>query len=172
MGELEMKLPFCAASLLALAVAVPAAPNSRIKIDTVPSEYAPNNSPTNREPVSMSSYRFEVSPETRRARLVVDYTYPDQMTYGPDDDAGGPAPTIVQIPGLTYDVEGRAVVYNSNGMRDVCATVTVKSGIFGQRFKTRKTGACTVETVVANHAEDTGWDIHRFRAIDVYFEVR
>jgi len=29
-----------------------------------------------------------------------------------------------------------------------------------------------VTTNVSSHAEDTGWDIHRYRAIDTYFEVR
>src|SRR5208282_5089439 len=116
-GELEMRLSFCTISLMALAIAVPVSANLRIKVDTIPSEYAPISSPTNREPVTMSSYHFEVNQETNRARLVVIYTYPDQMTYGPDDDAGGPPPTIVQLPGLTYDAEGRAVVYDSNGTR-------------------------------------------------------
>lgn len=166
-----MRLTFCAASLLALAVAVPASANSRIKVDTVPSEYAPINSPTNREPVTMSSYHFEVNPETSRARLVVVYTYPDQMTYGPDDDAGGPRPTVVQIPGLTYDAGAHAVVYNSNGTRDVCATVKERTGLFGHGLQVKTTGACTVTALVANHAEDTGWDIHRSRAIDTYFEA-
>jgi hypothetical protein len=78
-----MKHFFVITVLVAVSSAVPVSANSRIKIDTVPSEYAPINSPTNREPVSLSSYRFEVEPETGRARVVVEYTYPDQMTYGP-----------------------------------------------------------------------------------------
>ena len=166
-----MKHSFSVAALAALALAIPVSANSRIKIDTVPSEYAPINSPANREPVSMSSYHFEVNEETGRARVVVDYTYPDQMIYGPNDDAGGPRPTIVQLPGLTYDATAHAVVYDSKGTNAVCATVNEKPGLFGHHLKVKNTGACTVTTVVADHAEDTGWDIHRFRAIDTYFEV-
>jgi hypothetical protein len=158
-------------ALVVLAVAVPASANSKVRIDTIPSEYAPINSPTNREPVSMSSYHFEVNEETQRARVVVEYTYPDQLIYGPNDDARGPRPTIVQLPGLTYDATAHAVVYDSNGTKAVCATVNEQSGLFGRHLKVRNTGACTVTTVVANHAEDTGWDIHRFLAIDTYFEV-
>jgi hypothetical protein len=167
-----MKHTFLAFALIALAAAVPVSANARIRIDTVPSEYAPLDSPTSREPVSMSDFRFEVNQETGRARVVVNYTYPDQMTYGPDDDAGGPRPTIVQLPGLVYDAAAHAVLYDSNGAKAVCATVAERAGFFGHHLKVKNTGACTVTAVVAAHAEDTGWDIHRFRAIDTYFEVR
>jgi hypothetical protein len=170
-GEHEMRLSFCVASLMALAVAVPVSANSRIKIDTVPSEYTPINSPTNREPVSMSSYHFEVNEETGRARVVVDYTYPDQLIYGPNDDKRGPQSTVVQLPGLTYDAAAHAVVYDSSGTKTVCATVNERSGLFGHHLKVKNTGTCTVTAVVADQAEDAGWDIHRFRAIDTYFEV-
>jgi hypothetical protein len=167
-----MKKTSAVATFFALALAVPAYANSRVKIDTVPSQYAPIESPTNREPVSLSSFHFEVNQETGRARVVAIYTYPDQMTYGPDDDAGGPRSTIVQLPGLTYDAAAHAVVYDSNGTKSVCATVNEQSGLFGHHLKVKNTGACTVTTNVSSHAEDTGWDIHRYRAIDTYFEVR
>jgi hypothetical protein len=156
---------------LALACVTPVSANSQIKIDTIPSEYAPINSPTNREPVSMSSYHFEVNQETGRARVVVEYTYPDQMTYGPEDDAGGPPSTVVQLPGLRYDSGAHAVVFDSNGVRSVCAIVNERSTLFGHQLKVKNTGTCTVATVVAAHTKDTGWDIHRLRAIDIYFEV-
>jgi hypothetical protein len=152
--------------------AVPASANSRIKIDTVPSEYAPINSPTDREPVSLSSYHFEVEPETGRARVVVEYTYPDQMTYGPDDDAGGPASTIVQLQGLRYDAGAHAVIYDANGTKSVCADVQDRSGLFGHRLKVKNTGACTVSVVAAEHTEDTGWNLRRFRALDTYLEIQ
>ena len=167
-----MKKASAVAAFVALAAAIPVSANSRVKIDTVPSEYAPIESPTNREPVSLSSFHFEVNQETGRARVVAIYTYPDQMTYGPDDDAGGPRSTIVQLPGLTYDAAAHAVVYDSNGTKSVCATVNEQSGLFGHHLKVKNTGACTVTTNVASHAEDTGWDIRRYRAIDTYFEVR
>ena len=160
------------AALIVLAFAISVSANSRIQIDTVPSEYIPINSPTIRETVSLSSFHFEVNQETGRARVVVDYTYPDQMTYGPDDDAGGPRPTIAQLPGLTYDASAHAVVYDSSGTKTICATVSEQSGLFGHHLRVRNTGACTVTTNVANHAVDTGWDNRRFRAVDTYFEVR
>ena len=161
-----------AACLAALALAVPVFASSRIKVDTVPSEYTPENSPTNTEPVSMSSYHFEINEETKRARLVVEYTYPDQLIYGQDDDNRGPQSTVVQIPGLTYDAAAHAVIYESNGTRDVCATVEAHHGLFGRDIKVKNTGACTVSAVVANHAVDDGWSIRHFRAIDTYLEVR
>jgi hypothetical protein len=157
---------------IVMSSALPVSANSRIKIDTVPSEYAPINSPTNREPVSLSSYHFEVEPETGRARVVVEYTYPDQMTFGPDDDSGGPTSTIVQLPGLRYDASAHAVVYDSNGTKSVCATVDDRSGLFGHHLKVKNTGACTVSVVAASHTEDTGWNLRRFRALDTYLEIR
>jgi hypothetical protein len=167
-----MKRLLFVTALALLGVAVPASANSKVRIDTVPSEYAPIDSPTNREPVSLSSFHFEVDRETGRARVVVEYNYPDQMIYGPNDDLGGPRATIVQLPGLTYDATAHAVVYDSNGTKAVCATVNDQAGLFGRHLKVKNTGACTVTTVVAVHAEDTGWDIRRIRAIDTYFEVR
>jgi len=167
----KMKHYFFITALLASVFVTPVSGNSQIKIDTIPSEYAPINCPTNWEPVSLSSYHFEVEPETGRARVVVEYTYPDQMTFGPDDDAGGPPSTIVQLSGLRYDAGAHAVVFDSNGARSVCATVNEQSTLFGHHLKVKNTGTCTVSTVVAEHAENSGWDIHRFRAIDTYFEV-
>jgi hypothetical protein len=167
-----MKRASTVATFVVLAVAIPVSANSKVKIDTVPSEYAPIESPTNREPVSLSSFHFEVNQETGRARVVAIYTYPDQMTFGPDDDAGGPRSTTVQLPGLTYDAAAHAVIYDSNGTKSVCATVNEQSGLFGHHLKVKNTGACTVTTNVASHAEDTGWAIRRYRAIDTYFEVR
>jgi hypothetical protein len=167
-----VKPSFLTAVLVATALAVPAFADSRVKIDTVPSEYAPINSPTNREPVSMAGYHFEVNEETGRARVVVDYTYPDELIYGPNDDAGGPQSTFAQLPGLKYDAAAHEVVYDSHGTRDVCATVHERRGLFGRHLTVKSTGACTVFAVVANHAEDDGWSIHRFRALDAYFEAR
>jgi len=166
-----VKYSFSIAALLALALAIPASANSKVKIDTVPSEYAPISSPTVREPVSLSSFHFEVNQETGRARVVAIYTYPDQMTYGPDDNAGGPPRTIVQIPGLIYDAAAHAVVYDSNGSKTVCATVSERGALFGHSLKVKNTGACTVEAVPAEHSEDDGWSIRRFHALDAYFEV-
>ena len=155
----------------ALALGIPTSANTRVKIDTVPSEYTPSDYPTNHEPVSLSSFHFEVNQETGRARIVAEYTYPDQMTFGPDDDVNGPQPTIAQIPGLSYDAADHEVVYDANGTRAVCANVEEHSDLFGHHVKIRKTGACTVTTNVGQHAEDDGWSIHHFRAIDTYFEV-
>jgi len=169
---MKCRLTFLSAAILLLYVAGAAAsPNSRVKIDTVPAEYTPINSPTNREPVSLSSFHFEVNPETGRARVVADYTYPDELIYGPNDDVRGPRSTVAQIPGLAYDAAAHEVVYDSNGTRTVCATVSQKGGLFGHHLKIRNTGACTVTASVTDHSEDDGWSIHRFRAIDTYFEV-
>ena len=166
-----MKKTLALATFVALVLAIPISANSKVKIDTVPSEHAPIDSPTNHETVSLSSFHFEVNQETGRARVVTIYTYPDEMVYGPNDDQRGPRSTIVQLPGLTYDATAYAVVYDSGGTKAVCATANVYPGLFGHHLKPKNTGACTVTTTLANHAEDTGWDIHRYQAIDMYFEV-
>ena len=160
----------------ALTVLVPATlaasvPTTRIKIDTVPDEYMPTNV-TMREPVSLQEFHFEVNTETKRARVVVGYAYPDELINDRDDDNGGPAPTVKQIPGLDYDAAVHQVVYEANGKRTVCADVVEHKGLFGQRLKIKNTGACTVTAEDVKHAEDDGWAIQHFRAIDTYFEVR
>ncbi|HMI49888.1 MAG TPA: hypothetical protein VK525_00150 [Candidatus Saccharimonadales bacterium] len=144
---------------------------TRIKIDTVPNEYTPANA-TFHEPVSMSGFHFEVNPETVRARVVVDYTYPDEQVYSQDDDAKGPQPTLAQIPGLNYDPQAHTIVYAGEGKTTVCANVVAGKGLFGKHLKIKNTGSCVVTSEDAKHAEDDGWDIHRFKAIDTYFEVR
>jgi len=142
----------------------------RIKIDTVPDEYLPTNL-TVTERVSMQEFHFEVNPETRRARIVVNYTYPDELMYERNDDNGGPRPTIAQIPGLGYDMNKQEVLYEGNGRQVVCARVEDHHGIFGHHLRVKSTGLCSVSAEDTKHAEDDGWAIQRYRAIDTYFEV-
>jgi hypothetical protein len=156
-----LKYSSCAVALVALLLAIPLSADSRVKIDSVPLEYAPIDSPTSREPVSLSSFHFEVNEEAGRARVVVDYTYPDQMTYGPDDDVHGPRSTVAQIPGLAYDAAAHIVVYDSNRSKAVCAITSHRAGLSGHHLEIKNTGARTVSTVVANYAADTGWDTDR-----------
>ena len=143
----------------------------RIKIDTVPDEYTPTDASV-REPVSMEAFRFEVNEETARARVVVDYTYPDAIVYAKDDDNRGPQSTIAQIPGLKYLPQAHSVVYEVNGQQTVCAQVQERKGLFGTRVRIKNTGLCRVTAERAKHAEDDGWQIRRFTAIDTYFEVQ
>jgi len=143
----------------------------RIKIEPVPDQYSPTNV-TVTEPVSLHDYHFEVNPETQRARVVVEYTYPDELMYEREDDGGGPKPTIAQLPGLKYDVADQEVIYVANGATSVCAKVEDHKGFFGRHLRVKSTGACTVTAEDAKHAQDDGWAIQRFKAIDTYFEVR
>jgi hypothetical protein len=143
---------------------------TKIKIDKVPNDYAPVNV-TVHEPVSMRDFHFEVDEETARARVVVEYTYPDELVYGPDDAGRGPRPTVVQITGLHYPPLTGTVMYEGDGKRTVCASVVERKGIFGRRFSTRNTGSCIVTSEDAEHREDDGWSIRQYRAIDTYFEV-
>ena len=162
---------FIAVLFLAAEALAAGTPITRIKIDTVPDEYTPTNV-TMTEPVSMHDFHFEVNPETRRARVVVEYTYPDELVNEREDDGGGPKPTIAQLPGLKYDVTNQEVVYVANGTTAVCAKVENHKGFFGRHLRVKSTGTCTVTAEDAKHAEDDGWAIQRFKAIDTYFEVR
>ena len=142
-----------------------------IKIATVPAEFTPYGGPGLPEPVSLSGYYFELNEETGRARVVVDYMYRDQMVFA-GEDAHGPDPTYAQISGLTYDRAAHAVVYQRDGQKTVCALVEERRSRFLPRLRVKGTGKCTVTATNTDHAEDDGWRIRRFRAIDVYFEVR
>lgn len=160
-------LPFVLATGLA---ATPPA-DTRIKIDTVPAEYRPTAGTERSAPLSMEDFYFEVNKETGRARIVVEYTYPDAIGDQADGDSG-PQPTLAQLPGLNYDPSARAVVYEAGGKRTVCAVVREKKGLRGAHLSTTKTGSCVVTATVDNHVQDDGWALHRFRALDTYFEVR
>ena len=166
-----MKLNCIVLVLMISKMAIASPVFTRIKLDTVPDIYRPTDT-SMKEPVYMQDFRFEVNQETIRARIVVDYTYPDQMIFGRDDDEGGPQPTIIQIPGLKYLPKAQTVVYEANGKQTVCARVEERRGLFGRHLHIRKTGLCTVTSEHAKHAEDDGWEIKRFTAIDTYFEGR
>jgi hypothetical protein len=165
------RLELAAIALLAFALPIPASANSSIPIDRIPLEYTPINGPQVAEPVSLSSFHFEVNPETHRARVVVEYTYPDALIYERNDPTRGPQSSVVQIPGLTYDVANHDVIFASNGTRTVCATVAEHAGFFGRSDKITKTGACDVTAHAENHAEDDGWSIRHFRSLDTFFNV-
>jgi hypothetical protein len=163
-----MKKIVGAGAVFALAFAIPAWANTKIRIDTVPATYTPQN--YNRsERVRISSYHFEVNQELSRTRLVVIYTYRDQITYGSDDDKGGPQPTSVEIPGLVYDAKAQSIVYDAGGVKTVCATVQGKDS---RHLKIKNTGACTVTTVLAEHVDDNSFNGERHAALDTYFEVQ
>src|ERR1700728_98618 len=165
--------PAIAISLFALlAVATQASANTAAKIDAISYEYTLVNSITNREPVSVSSYHFEVEPETGRARVVVEYTYPDQMIYGGDDPLRGPQSSFSQIPGLKYDAAAHAVIFKGDGTKAVCANVTEHQSLFGQHLKVTNTGECSVTAVPNIHTVDTGWNLIRVRSLDTFLEVR
>ena len=100
----------------------------------------------------MASFSFEINKETSRARVVVEYTYPDQQIFALEGGLG-PQPTVAQLPGLTYDSAAKTVLFWSKSVIE-------------------PTGSCVVSARTTDHAEDDGWSIHRFRAIDTDFEVR
>lgn len=58
------------------------------------------------------------------------------------------------------------------GKATVCANVAEHKGFFGRHFSIKNTGSCVVTSEDLKHAEDDGWSIRRYRAIDTYFEVR
>jgi hypothetical protein len=123
------------------------------------------------EPVSMQRYSFEVEPATGRARIVIDYNYPDKAAFGLDGGAG-PEPTMAQIPGLKYDAAAKAVVYDTGGKRTVCATVRNRTFLFRKNLDVIPTGACAVTSRLVEHLTDNGWSIGRVPTVDSFLEVR
>src|SRR5262249_27624788 len=164
-----LQRPISFALVLILAAAIPSLGRSQIKLASVPSEYIPIAASELPEPVSMPSFSFEVNEKTGRARIFVEYTYPDQPTFGIDGGAG-PKPTYVQLPGLTYDQNTQTVVYESGNARIICANIRKGRLLFWQRTIMEPTGACVVSARVVDHAEDEGWTIRRFRALDTFFD--
>jgi hypothetical protein len=165
-GDTPMKNIFRVSALVVLAFAIPARADTKIKIDTVPATYTPEN--YNRsERVRISSYHFEVNPQRNRTRLVVIYTYRDQITYGAEDSKGGPPFTTVEIPGLTYDANAHAIVYDADGAKAVCATVHEKGT---RHLEIKNTGSCIVTAVLADHPD--AWDNDKHSALDTYFNVQ
>jgi hypothetical protein len=162
-------VPF--AVVMIAGMAAPSGAESQVKIASVAPEYRPTAGPEVPEPVSMQSYSFEVEPETGRARVVIDYTYPDQAAFGMDGGAG-PDPTLAQLPGLKYDAAAKAVVYETGGKRTVCAMVRDRKFLFRRSLAVTPTGACAVIARLDEQVADNGWSIRRYPAIDTFFEVR
>ena len=152
-------------------MASPSWAESQVKIASVAPEYRPTTGPEMPERVSMQSYSFEVEQQTGRARVVVDYTYPDQAAFGMDGGAG-PELTMAQLPGLKYDAAARAVVYETAGKRTVCATVLDQKSFFRKRLAVTPTGACAITSRLVEHMADNGWNISQFPTVDTFFEVR
>ena len=159
----------CLAACLALTLQASAVDAVRIRLDSVPAEYTPNEGARVAERVSVESYAFEVNPETRRARVAIRYTSHDRQTNGMENGPG-PRPTYAQIPSLVYDEASRAVVYIENGRRTVCATVPGARP--ARRGAAKPTGACSVASQMAEYSEDDGWRIRRVWRLDTYLVVR
>lgn len=156
---------------MAAAIAPPAWAETGMKIASVAPEYRPTAGPEMPEPVSIQRYSFEVEPATGRARIVIDYTYPDQAAFGLDGGAG-PEPTMAQMPGLKYDAAAKAVVYDTSGRRTVCAMVRDRKVLFRKSLAVKPTGACAVTSRLVEHLTDNGWSISRIPTVDTFIEVR
>jgi hypothetical protein len=152
-------------------LALPARSGTRLKIASVPTEYTPTAGPGLPEPVSMQGFYFEVEERSGRARLVVNYAYPDQPVFGLEGGSG-PEPSIVQIPGLRYNADERAVVYQNPNKTVICASVKSRKFLFWKRLAITPTGACTVSSQSRNHAKDNGWSGYNNHSVDTFFEVK
>jgi hypothetical protein len=157
--------------LLGAVALIPGQAITRVKLDSTAPEYRPTAGSEMTEPVSMEDYYFQVNQETGRARVVVEYMYPDQPAFGLNGGRG-PLPSLKQIPGLMYDAESKEVVYDANGKRTVCAKLQPKRLLFWKSFYAVPTGSCTVTSSVVEQRKDNGWVISRFRRLDTYLEVR
>src|SRR5262245_57908217 len=110
-------------AVLLLFAAMPLHAEAKVKIATVPSMFTPYAGSGEPERVSMSGFYFEVNQETKRARVVVDYTYPDDVMDS-GYDGHRPSPTYARVRGLRYDPAAHSIVYNDGREKPgVCAVV-------------------------------------------------
>ncbi len=166
-----MHLIAAQAWVLAMWLSWPIPEATKIAIDRIPLLYTPTEGRATAEVLSMGEYHFEINKENTRARVVVNYTYPDEMLFPRTGSSHMPV-SAVQIPGLRYDRSAHQIIYEEAGKSTVCATVEEKRQHFGgQGFKISNTGACTVEAVTATHPKDDGWTSHRTQTLDTYFVV-
>jgi hypothetical protein len=142
------------------AVMAGAAPaETAIVIDTIADRYA------------LHTFSFEVSPETGRAGIRLEYDYPPARTGGYDGN-WDPSPRIALLPGLTYDTSAHAIVYNDGAAHTTCATEVGHTVVFWKTVHMKPTGSCRVSARVTHHAESDGWSTHRYNTLDTWFEVR
>jgi hypothetical protein len=140
----------------AMAAAVPA--ETAVRIDTIADRYA------------LHDFSFEVSPETGRAGIRLEYDYPPART-GDYDGNWDPSPRIALLPSLTYDTAAHAIVYDDGAAHTTCATEVGRTVAFWKTAHMKPTGACRVSARVTQHAESDGWSTHRYNTLDTYFEV-
>jgi hypothetical protein len=148
-----------AVSCVTARIAIAAASNASIRIDSVADKYAVQN------------VSFEVNPETKRAGIRLEYVYPPELV-GDVDGYWVPAPKIVVVPNLTYDVAAGAVVYNDGVKTTTCAVAAGQRVLLWKVAIMKPTGACMVSSRLTTHERDNGWSIAHLRTMDTYFEVR
>jgi hypothetical protein len=158
-------------AILMTAIAIPSWADSPIRIGSVSPTYTPTAGAEMPQQVSMEDFSFQIEPETGRARIVIDYTYPDRSNFEFEGGAG-PQPTFVQLPGLRYDAAARTVVYDQGGKKSVCARVRDRKILFWKSTSVQTTGACIVTSRVTTHTEDDGWRIRHISTLDTFLELR
>jgi hypothetical protein len=154
---LYVSIPIVLCLTAVIAAAVPA--ETAVKIDTIADRYA------------LHDFSFEVSPETGRAGIRLEYDYPPART-GDYDGNWDPGPKIAMLPGLTYDNATHAIVYDDGTTHTTCATEVDHTVVFWKTVHMKPTGACRVSARVTHHSESDGWSTHRYNTLDAYFEVR
>jgi len=168
---LAARVRFLGSIFFLVSMSVHASDVVKIKIGSVPLDFAPWSGSLLTEPLSVQSFRFEVNSQTERARVVVEYAYDRQQTYV-DQDGLYPAPSAILIPGLLYDSASKAVVYNAGNQRITCGIFQMRKGMFGARGHVESTGTCEITSAAVNRTWDDGWTIHQIRSLDLFLEIR
>jgi hypothetical protein len=154
---LYVAIPIALCLTAVMVGAVPA--GTAVRIDTIADRYA------------LHDFSFEVSPETGKAGIRLEYDYPPARTGGYDGN-WDPSPKIAMLPGLTCDFAAHAIVYDDGAARTTCATEVDHTVAFWKTVHMKPTGACRVSARVTRHAESNGWSTNRYNTLDTYFEVR
>ena len=118
-----------------------------------------------------SGVDYGTSERLGRAWLVLHYRF-----FGPCGAADGwcelDAPVEVAVPGLSYDVAQRRIVFRDAGAEPVvCADVKLHGGFLGFGDKIAPTGRCTVRGVRVDRIVDDGFEGRRDRREELHFAV-
>jgi hypothetical protein len=106
--------------------------------------------------LSIDSVQYELNPELGRARVDVEL-YSEKLFSAEDSSAYYEADYTVT--GLAYDTRAAQVMFTGrDGSRTVCANVTEKHTLFGDKLVAVPTGNCSVKVVEATQTNDDGFE--------------
>lgn len=116
--------------------------------------------------VSQAVKHFAVNRELGRAWIEITLYSPS-----PGDDGATPAVERVRVPGLRFDAERSAVVYEAGGQVVECARVETRKALLGTRDRIQPTGQCALSGRTVEARVDNGFEMEDRRRYEVYLDA-